>query len=342
MYNIVVVEDELIELEALRIIINRDISGVKIFEATKGSEAIRLIDELDQIDMILVDINIPLPNGLDVIRYLRQKSRETKIIVITANDDVEMVRNMFEFKVDDYLLKPVKPQYLIKAIKNSLNFDENLNNKIKEQKVYINELINNCDYVQWNDLIINNVINEAYRAAKDQQRIIANFIMILQQIAKSNGWKIDALNNTEKLMSNLNFDERSYYNTFRILLSIGNDIFDVAFLSSGAKLNSIHRAQYYIERNIFKNMTLDDVADHAYISACYLSRLFKKQFGIGYSEYLTHRKMVIAKLLLNFSDLQINAIALELSYQDANYFCRLFKKETGLSPSEYRKNMVEV
>ena len=51
--------------------------------------------------------------------------------------------------------------------------------------------------------------------------------------------------------------------------------------------------------------------------------------------------MVIAKLLLNFSDLQINAIALELSYQDANYFCRLFKKETGLSPSEYRKNIVE-
>ena len=118
MYNIVIVEDELIELEALRIIINRDISGVKIFEATKGSDAIRLIDDLDHIDIMLVDINIPLPNGLEVIRYLRQKSRDTKIIVITANDDVEMVRNMFEFKVDDYLLKPVKPQYLIKAIKN--------------------------------------------------------------------------------------------------------------------------------------------------------------------------------------------------------------------------------
>ncbi|GKX53709.1 response regulator transcription factor [Budvicia aquatica] len=341
MYNIVIVEDELIELEALRIIINRDISGVKIFEATKGSDAIRLIDDLDHIDIMLVDINIPLPNGLEVIRYLRQKSRDTKIIVITANDDVEMVRNMFEFKVDDYLLKPVKPQYLIKAIKNSLKFDEDLNTKIKEQKAYISELISSCNYVQWNDLIINNVINQAYKSEKDQHKIITNFIMILQQIAKSNGWKIDELNSNEKLLNQINFDERSYYNTLRTLLSIGNSIFDTAFLSSGAKLNSIHRAQYYIERNIFKNMTLDDVADHAYISACYLSRLFKKQFGIGYSEYLTRRKMVIAKLLLNFSDLQINAIALELSYQDANYFCRLFKKETGLSPSEYRKNIVE-
>ncbi|XBS70870.1 helix-turn-helix domain-containing protein [Acerihabitans sp. KWT182] len=45
----------------------------------------------------------------------------------------------------------------------------------------------------------------------------------------------------------------------------------------------------------------------------------------------------MAKSLLQFSDLKVNTIALELSWQDANYFCRIFKKETGIAPSDYRR-----
>ena len=103
MYNIVIVEDELIESESLRRIVSQYVDNSVVHEANTGKKAIQLIDQLDQIDMMLVDINIPLPNGNQVIEYLRTKSASTKVIVTTANDDFDIVRSMLNLKVDDYL-----------------------------------------------------------------------------------------------------------------------------------------------------------------------------------------------------------------------------------------------
>ena len=105
MYNIVIVEDEYIESESLKRIVSRCVENSVIHEASTGKKAIQLIDELNQIDMMLVDINIPLPNGNQVIEYLKQKNTQTKVIVTTANDDFDIVRHMLSLKVDDYLLK---------------------------------------------------------------------------------------------------------------------------------------------------------------------------------------------------------------------------------------------
>lgn len=73
MFNIVIVEDEPIELESLRRIISQCVENAVIHEASTGKKAIQLIDQLSQIDMIFVDINIPLPNGKQVIEYLKKK-----------------------------------------------------------------------------------------------------------------------------------------------------------------------------------------------------------------------------------------------------------------------------
>lgn len=73
MFTIVIVEDEPIELESLRQIISQCVENAAIHEASTV-KAIHLIDQLSQIDMILVDINIPLPNGKQVIEYLKKKT----------------------------------------------------------------------------------------------------------------------------------------------------------------------------------------------------------------------------------------------------------------------------
>lgn len=338
MYKILLVEDELIELEALKKIINKGFDGIKVFEASKGTEAIQLIDQLDHIDLILVDINIPLPNGLEVIRYLREKSTETKVIVTTANDDIDLVRHMFGLKVDDYLLKPIKPQVLINTIKNSLEFNEQKSHEIKQKKVRMGQLLDHGQYIEWNNLIIDSLSKQYYCSATEDNQEISNLLDILHQITNSRGWVIELLHKHESFLTNLKLNKSNYYKVLSILLEISNHIFDIACKASGKKLTAIQRAQYYIEQNILKEISLDSVAENSYISSCYLSRLFKKEFGMGFSEYIAKRKIVLAQLLLRFSDLQINTIALELAYNDANYFCRLFKKETGTSPSEYRRH----
>jgi YesN/AraC family two-component response regulator len=100
---------------------------------------------------------------------------------------------------------------------------------------------------------------------------------------------------------------------------------------------TVQKALTYIERNLNKRVTLDDAADYADISACYLSRMFRRTLNINFVTYLTARRMELAKEMLAQTERSITDVAREFSYSDLNYFCKSFKKQFGMPPSEYRR-----
>ncbi|MGL5694258.1 MAG: response regulator, partial [Peptostreptococcaceae bacterium] len=88
MYNILVVEDEYLSREGIKSIIKENFeNSVELFEAENGIKAKNIIDE-NNIDAILLDVNIPGINGIDLCKYIKSKSINQKIIVITAYDDL--------------------------------------------------------------------------------------------------------------------------------------------------------------------------------------------------------------------------------------------------------------
>lgn len=327
MYKILIVEDELLELSALKKIITQHLEGCEVIEASRGRDAIAAIDRLPDLDVLLVDLNIPAPNGLEVIRYLRQTNQTAKILVITANDDIDMARNMFSLKVEDYLLKPIRTPDLIATLKRILAFDEAAENQLKEYKIELIGYLERFEYSQWAEAVINYLLNE--KASVKLQDV-------LKQIAQQKSLDLPNFEKQTKLLSTLAYTPQNFYKIVRTLMAISNDIFDSLYKNTQNKFEPVNRAQYYIDRHILQDVTLDDVADNTFISACYLSRLYKKHFGISFSQYVSERKIALAKLLLRHSDLQISQIAFELAYNDVNYFCRLFKKITGITPTAYR------
>lgn len=74
-----------------------------------------------------------------------------------------------------------------------------------------------------------------------------------------------------------------------------------------------------------------------YLNPEYLSRLFKKEMGIGLNEYLVQERMKIAESLLRNTSFSISIIASKVGYVNFSHFARAFKKEFGVSPTEYRK-----
>lgn len=343
MFNIVIVEDEHIELEALRRIISGCVENAVIHEASTGKKAIQLIDKLNQIDMIFVDINIPLPNGNQVVNYLRKKGNDAKVIVTTANDDFDIVRSMYNLKVDDYLLKPVKTSILTDTIKRTLAFDEGDIEKSRALKQQVFAMIDRCDYAQWHSIMFNTIIGACPADVLEDERRknVTDFLAIISQYITAKGEKLASTNRkVAELIKDINefgMMESRYFRIMNNLMTISEELFDYAFRNCNGNMDFIERAKYHIEKNILRNLTLDEVAAKSFVSACYLSRAFKKITNIGFSNYIATRKITIAKSLLQFSDLKVNTIALELAYQDSNYFCRLFKKETGMAPSDYRK-----
>ena len=85
------------------------------------------------------------------------------------------------------------------------------------------------------------------------------------------------------------------------------------------------------------DLSLSMLAEKVFVSTAYLSKLYKKETGETYVEYLTFVRMREAKRLLRTTNLKSAEIGLRVGYPNAQYFSVLFKKICGVSPIEYRE-----
>lgn len=97
----------------------------------------------------------------------------------------------------------------------------------------------------------------------------------------------------------------------------------------------VSNVQKYIASHIDERLTLNEVAAVFGLSPNYLSSLFRKNCGIGFSEYITQKKISKAKALLLEQDLKIYEVADRLGFESAFYFSKVFKKVEGVSPREF-------
>lgn len=99
----------------------------------------------------------------------------------------------------------------------------------------------------------------------------------------------------------------------------------------------IRKVMAYIDEKYQNELTLDEAAKMVFLNKNYFSEMFKKEAGIGFSEYLNKVRVQKAENLLGIRNLKINEIGDMVGYSDAAYFIKVFKKYYGMTPSEYRK-----
>jgi len=98
-------------------------------------------------------------------------------------------------------------------------------------------------------------------------------------------------------------------------------------------------ARTYIEQSYANSeLQLEHVAQHVFINASYLRAVYKKEFGMTVSDYVTQYRMMKAKELLGIGGIRLSDIAEKVGYSDPSYFSKSFKKFYGYSPSEYEKS----
>lgn len=99
------------------VVINLKRSGYEVFEASNGEEAIKLFDEhSSEIDIAILDIMMPVIDGLEVCKYLRNKSKRLGIIMLTARtQEMDKVTGLM-VGADDYVTKPFSPSELMARI----------------------------------------------------------------------------------------------------------------------------------------------------------------------------------------------------------------------------------
>ena len=120
----------------------------------------------------------------------------------------------------------------------------------------------------------------------------------------------------------------------------------VNILRSHGQVNSkkvVLQVQEFIRANYANaELSLSMIAEHIFLNPTYLSRLYKKETGSNYVEYLTQYRMQEAKRLLSDSTLRINDVSAMVGYSNPQYFCTLFKKCFHVSPMEYREKSASI
>ena len=103
----------------------------------------------------------------------------------------------------------------------------------------------------------------------------------------------------------------------------------------------LSRVIVYMQSNMSKAITVEELAESIYVSKSYLSRFFKQKTGMSLIEYLRLIRINAAKRLLVSTDNSIEEISSVIGYNSSKYFCRAFKICTNMSPSEYRKSEMQ-
>jgi DNA-binding NarL/FixJ family response regulator len=113
--NIMIADDHSMVREGLKQLLELDGDIAVIAEASNGKQCIELLDET-RTDVLLLDINMPQMNGLQVLQYIRENRKKVKVLILTIHNEVEYLMKAVEIGVDGYVLKDSDSVVLKKAI----------------------------------------------------------------------------------------------------------------------------------------------------------------------------------------------------------------------------------
>ncbi|WP_214629079.1 response regulator transcription factor [Paenibacillus agaridevorans] len=340
MYRILVVDDEPMIRKGLEKLISQTASAEVIVEtAENGADALDRI-QANRPDFVFTDIRMPRMDGLELCKHIRENDSSIDVVVVSGYSDFEYAQKCVSYGVKEYILKPVTRHGVAETIgkliagmaaKRSIGFIP-----MAEQEAWIEQL----EEAVWHlDESARSVAAGRIRQYCEEQSISAVQLRdMLYEVML-------------KLVKNLN--KRDVYNfpepagpeeaepgldsSFRWM---GAELDDVMKLIRGKRRGNVkdpvEEVKQYIEQNLSKELTLEDVADRLGLNPSYFSQLFKQMTDETFVQYRIKRRMERAKKLLALPHYKITDISHEVGYADHPHFTKTFKRMTGCTPSEYR------
>ncbi|MGR6896744.1 response regulator transcription factor [Rummeliibacillus sp. BSL5] len=116
MIKAAIVEDQEILRKSLKIVIE-SISDIKIIGTAENGEKAIALCEMENIDILLMDIQMPVMDGVKATEEIKKRWPNIKIIILTTFQDVTHVLNALNAGAEGYILKAVDPEFLVQGIK---------------------------------------------------------------------------------------------------------------------------------------------------------------------------------------------------------------------------------
>ena len=140
--KVFIVDDEFLQRQLVKKTVNWEKLGLEIAgEAEDGEEALDKILE-EKPDILIMDINIPYINGIQVSEKVKQVLPDTQVIILTAYGEFEYAKQALSLGAASFVLKPVNPEELTEELikcKEKLEKIHHQNNSFQKMREEINQ-----------------------------------------------------------------------------------------------------------------------------------------------------------------------------------------------------------
>lgn len=191
--------------------------------------------------------------------------------------------------------------------------------------------------------LFHNILNElADRPVRDRNNAVIEMLSTLNEVISEVNKKLH-----QSLQPYFNYSALASMSRLEDTGEYCDRIFDRIRLADEKKeyydTNSlVNKAKDYIQENIGRDISQEETAEHLFICPSYLSRLFRKQTGESFTQYVTRMKIEKAIEMLGDPQYKTYQVSEALGYKTPRYFSRLFRMQTGMNPSEYRGKVLHL
>ena len=307
-------------------------------------------------DLLLVDIRMPVMDGLELIRKSRTLYPDLVCIVLTSYAEFDYARTALQFGVLDYILKTRLPESLHEILgKTQVQLEQAAGTRERE---YLDRLMLTKDtgvsqepdlaplhYAHYQVILVpTGSVKEqipapfstmSFGVKHDFGRVGAGLSLVLFCIEKDKQPDRDE----PGVLYGEPFDHIGDFP--RMVENLLNRLEDE---TSGEKGNPSDSRQAALKLREYLDLHVEEAFDikgkyilHGY-NSLYLARIFNACFGISPKRYHTRAKIELVKTMLQANpSLLLKEAAIRVNFGDELYLAKVFKQETGLTYSEYRK-----
>lgn len=156
MYQMIIVDDESLALDYLTEFISNEFPEINVVSTFDvSSDALDYL-KAHTVDIVLTDISMPQPTGIDIAEYCHKSLPDTLVIFLSAYQEFEYAHSAIEFKVHDYILKPLSKKSLLKSLTSAIEILKKRNSGLSIDSFASDSYILLCQEI-FSDLICSHI-----------------------------------------------------------------------------------------------------------------------------------------------------------------------------------------
>ncbi|GAA3408622.1 response regulator [Paenibacillus hodogayensis] len=364
MHSILLVEDEVFVRRSICEAIRWEDAGFTIVaEASNGREAMDAIANYAP-DIVIADIFMPVMDGIDLLRTVRERGLETPFIMLTCANEFEYARQALEYGASSYILKlSMDDEQLLGALnKARVQLDRRSGRRQGENGNVQTDSLERGNAVfgakagsnvpepfpipwEWERALIRSFEQLELRECGEQLAALSKH---MEDAGIPLTQAMDVAGRLDVLFSRIS--RKPAPDKAELMRCTGrSQLFDVltSRMNRYAKGRNappppetdhpeINRIVQYVARSFDEDISLQTMAAYVSMDENYLSGLFRKKTGSTFTGYVHRIRVNEACQFLLHTDLSVAEIGERVGFPNPSYFFKIFKRFAGCTPNEYK------